>query len=151
MSIVPMLYHLVQHYGSPAKAAPYVSIGERHIKNILTKEGAANKLTPKNRDTIRAAFNSVNPMPLADHHRIAREQLDELKSRPGSQELFEKIIEIDGWIQYSDPESSLIQAGNSYLSMMINFSRAGNKPAVTMRDGSSFRVKLAMRRISPAP
>lgn len=124
MSLPTKIQHIVKHYGSIGEAARELGISDRHIKNLTTKPGAANNINDKNKKTINEFYNKVNPFPLPDHQNLCRTNFELLKTRSGSQELLEKIIEIEGWVEYSDPVSKFVSAGNYYLSFMAKFSRA---------------------------
>lgn len=124
MSLPTKLQHIIKHCGSIGEAARELGITNRHIQNLTTKPGAANSINDRNKKAINEYYNNVNPFPLPDHQNLCRTHFEALKVRSGSQELLEKIIEIEGWVEYSDPDSKFVSAGNYYLSFMAKFSRA---------------------------
>ena len=139
-AIVKELHRLL---GSRRAVEIDTGVTEKVQQNVVNEPGY--QVSAATRKLLNEAHERRRPFPLPEMFRLARKKLTELKARPGSRELLEEIVKMEGFLHLSRSRTPLEAIALGYLRVLYLMSKAlhHNKAAEWFGGRSAWKAFLA--------
>ena len=134
---VSEIYHVTGKTWSSLE--PRLRLSARRL--IAISKGGVNVFA-KTKANIDDVHDEVCPAPLPDSYRRARKSFIRLKASPGSNELRDRIIEIEDWLKDIHPQSIWEKTSRLYMLAFTAISRGLHHGGNSLWFGGNFGVAL---------